>query len=227
MAYNIINYSNTESFNVDNNTIVFSTGTSAISPINLIGRNKANFGSIINTNFLWMTENFASDYVTDLPNTNNEWNNGPIQSREGQLWYSKKESTSGWNIGVPKICVHSGTIGNENDSWQYQSIPVVTVTSDDSEIPYELSFTGDTVVTSNTPYGALWVTSNDNSIKIHNGLTFKEILTVEEVAQVPEYDTTIDLPSSPSKKGFAYDNDPSTGGLKFWDGLTWKLVNLT
>ncbi|AUS03003.1 hypothetical protein NVP2275O_422 [Vibrio phage 2.275.O._10N.286.54.E11] len=83
-------------------------------PINLIGRNKVKFGQAQNENFLWLTENFASDNV-------------PTASVRGQLWYNTRSEDQTGMGGELLIAPADGL----SDRSEWLTVPVISKVSTD------------------------------------------------------------------------------------------------
>ena len=83
-------------------------------PINLIGRNKVSYGQAQNENFLWLTENFASNTV-------------PNSAIRGQLWYNTRSEVSANTGGELLLCPYDGA----SDRSKWLTVPVISRVSNE------------------------------------------------------------------------------------------------
>ena len=94
---------------ISENTIIGPNSPEGIpAAINLIGRNKVQFGLSQNENFLWLAETFCSNEVPSAP-------------LKGQLWYNTRSEVLNETGGELLLCPNDG----ESDREKWLSVPVM------------------------------------------------------------------------------------------------------
>jgi hypothetical protein len=125
MTYQVKNFSQSTIYNVADG----SANTNAVS-VTFLGKSETNYGTYLNQNFLWLTENFSSPY-----------NSPPQLAVQGQLW---------WDSTYKFLNVYDGT----NWNTLYGNLSTLNVNSAINASTINAAIINSNIFTANAVYGS-------------------------------------------------------------------------
>lgn len=158
-------------------------------PLNLIGKNKISYGQLLNENFLWNVENFASS-------------SAPKGSVPGQLWYNYTTSTGQLLISLVDSAVQPDNDDPTTEA-QWASIPMISLmnTVPDSES----SLMGRMVLTN----------SGDSLMVLMKNKEWREVQTSRPSNK--QYESLLDINYDTGKKYIAFSQGNTSKTLAYFN----------